>query len=679
MDRPRTEKESAMEFVKLFAPIRINQLEIKNRIVMPSMGLAYSTDFAFNDRYKAFYRERARGGVGLLTIGPVSIDRVGSAPIMPGLHEDRFVEPLQRFIEDLHRETDVKVAVQLLHMGRYAFSFLTGMPPMAPSAIPSKLTKETPKEMTPDDIEAVQDAYERAAGRAVAAGFDFVEVLACTGYLISQFLSPVTNQRTDAYGGSMENRMRFGLEVIGRVREVIGPQTALGIRVAGNDFMEGGHTNRESAQFARAAEAAGVDAVNVTGGWHETNVPQLTANVPAGGFVYLARGIKEAVSVPVFASNRLGDPYVAERALRSGSCDMICWGRPLLADPYLPQKVREGRLGEIIPCISCNQGCFDAIFSGTPVTCILNPMTGSEGYYRVEKTATPKRILVAGGGPGGMEFAIMAAQRGHRVTLFEKQDRLGGQVNLAAVPPGKQELLRLVSSMKDRMDLLGVKVMLNTVLTPERVSEEGAELVVVATGATPIHLKVPGADMPHVQDAWDVLSGKAWDIGRDVVVVGGSATGCETAHFIAAMDVPDPDTYTFLMLHGAEDGEYATALLRASGRRVTVIDMVPRLADNVGRTARWSLIKSLNLLGVNLRPNTTLKEIQEDRVRVKTADGEETIAADTVVMAVGVRSNRSLSDTLKKTGIPVIEIGDAQGPGKITEAVREGFIQALEA
>ncbi|MEJ2588301.1 MAG: FAD-dependent oxidoreductase, partial [Deltaproteobacteria bacterium] len=185
-------------------------------------------------------------------------------------------------------------------------------------------------------------------------------------------------------------------------------------------------------------------------------------------------------------------------------------------------------------------------------------MTGSEGYYRVEKTATPKRILVAGGGPGGMEFAIMAAQRGHRVTLFEKQDRLGGQVNLAAVPPGKRELLRLISSMKDRMDLLGVEVILNTVLTPERVSEEGAELVVIATGATPIDLKVPGANMPHVHDAWDVLSGKAWDIGRDVVVVGGNATGCETAHFIAAKDVPDPDTYTFLMLHGAEDGDHAT-------------------------------------------------------------------------------------------------------------------------
>ncbi|MDZ7699358.1 MAG: FAD-dependent oxidoreductase [Deltaproteobacteria bacterium] len=422
-----------------------------------------------------------------------------------------------------------------------------------------------------------------------------------------------------------------------------------------------------------------MDAVNVTGGWHETNVPQLTANVPAGGFVYLARGIKEAVDIPVFASNRLGDPQVAERALRSGACDMICWGRPLLADPHLPRKVQEKRLNEIIPCVSCNQGCFDAIFSGTPVTCILNPMTGSEGYYTVEKAAKPKRILIAGGGPAGMEFAIMAAQRGHHVTLFEKQDRLGGQVNLAAAPPGKRELLRLISSMRDRMDLLGVKVVLNTVLTLERVSAEGADMVVAATGAEPIALDVPGADLPHVTDAWDVLSGKAWDIGRDVVVVGGSATGCETAHFIVAMDVPDPDTYTFLMLHGAEDPVLATSLLRTSGRRVTVIDMVSRLADNVGRTARWSLMKSLKLLGVKLRPNTTLLEIQEGGVRVKTGTGEETLPADTVVMAAGVQPDHTLSEALKETGIPVIEVGDARRPGKITEAVREGFIRALEA
>jgi 2,4-dienoyl-CoA reductase (NADPH2) len=528
------------------------------------------------------------------------------SPSCWGCTRIQFIDPLKNFIDELHRETDVKVAVQLLHMGRYAYSFLSGGTPMAPSPIPSQLTKETPREMTLEDIQEVQDAYALAAGRAVAAGFDMVEVLACTGYLISQFLSPVTNQRTDQYGGSPENRMRFGLEVIGRVRETIGKDTALGIRVAGNEFMKGGNTNRESALFAQAAEKVGVDAVNVTGGWHETNVPQLTANVPPGAFLYLARGIREAVNVPVFASNRLGDPVVAERALRAGSCDMICWGRPLIADPHLPRKVQENRLREIIPCISCNQGCFDAVFSITPVSCILNPMSGNEAVYKVEKTETPKTIMVAGGGPGGMAFAITAAERGHRVTLFEKEGRLGGQVKLACAPPGKKELLRLISSMKNRMALQEVEVKLNTALTPETIFDENPDLVVVATGARPMALNVPGLDLPHVTDAWDVLSEKAWNIGRDVVVVGGSATGCETAHFIAAMDVPDSDTFTFLMLHGAEDRDYAMNLLRASGRRVTVIDLVPRFANNVGKTGRWSLMKSLKLLGVNLRPKTRL-------------------------------------------------------------------------
>ncbi len=668
-----------MDFKKLFEPIRINNLDIKNRIVMPSMGLAYSTNFSFNDRLKAFFMERARGGVGLMTMGPLSIDRVGSVPIMLGLHEDAFIDPLKDFIDEVHRETDVKVAFQLLHMGRYAFSFLTGMTSIAPSAIPSKLTREMPREMTLADIEEVQEAYALAAGRAVAAGVDFVEVLTCTGYLISQFLSPVTNKRTDHYGGTMENRMRFGLEVIGRVREAIGEDTALGIRVAGNDFMEGGNTNRESALFSRAAEEAGVDAINVTGGWHETTVPQLTGNVPAGGFVYLARGIKEAVNIPVFASNRLGDPVVAERALRSGSCDMICWGRPLITDPDLPRKVQQGRLKEIVPCIACNQGCFDTIFSGNPVTCILNPRAGKEAYYKVEQAEQPKTIMVAGGGPAGMQFAITAAERGHRVTLFEKEERLGGQVNLAGAPPGKAELLKLIISMRDRMALLGVQVVLDTLLTPEMVSQKNPDLLVTATGARPISPDVPGVNMPHVTDAWDVLSEKTCDIGRDVVVVGGSATGCETAHFIAAMDVPDPATYTFLMLHEAEDRDYATSLLRASGRRVTVIDMVPRLAGNVGKTARWSLMKSLKLLGVHLRPGTRLLEIRKDAVMVETGNGQETIPADTVVMAAGVCSVRSLSEAIQDTGLELIEIGDAKRPGKITEAVKEGFLRALEA
>ena len=486
-----------MTFDRLFEPISIHGLRIPNRIVMPAMGLIYTMDYSFNDRYRAFYRERAKGGVGLLTIGPIAIDRVGSAPVMIGLFEDDQVRPLKALVEELHGESEAKIGIQFLHMGRYAFSFLSGMTSIAPSAIPSKLTGETPREMTLEDIEEVQQAYVRAAVRAKGAGFDYIEILTCTGYLISQFLSPVTNQRSDDYGRTKENRMRFGLEVIAKVKKAVGEETPLGIRVSGNEFMPGGLTNEGEAEFALEAQKMGIHAVNVTGGWHETNVPQLTSDVPAGVFLYLARGIKEKVAVPVFASNRLGNPLVAERALRSGACDLICWGRPLLTDPELPNKVKEGRLDEVISCISCNQGCFDPIFSGESVGCILNPRTGREYEIQINQAEIPKKIMVAGGGPAGMEFALTAAQRGHQVTLYEQDDRLGGQVNLAAAAPGKKEFLKIIGSMTARMNRWGVAVNLNTPLTPELVEREKPDLLVVASGARAAVPDVPGINKPH--------------------------------------------------------------------------------------------------------------------------------------------------------------------------------------
>ncbi len=666
-----------MEIVKLLEPITINGLVIPNRTVMPSMGLAYTNDYTLTDRFKAFYRERAEGGVGLMTIGPIAIDKAGSAPFMPALFDDRYVEPMKSYIEELHRDTDTKVANQLIHLGRAAWSIISGVESIAPSAIPSKLSGETPREMTEEDIEAVQDAYVQAARRSREAGFDFVEILACTGYLISQFLSPVTNKRTDGYGGSTENRMRFGLEVVSRVREVLGKDFPLGIRIAGNDFMEGGHTNEESATFAAEAVKAGVDAVNVTGGWHETYVPQLNTSVPSGAFVYLARGIKEKVDVPVFASNRLGDPYVAERALRSGSCDMVCWGRPLIADPELPKKVKEARFDEIVPCIACNQGCFDSIFGAQAVFCILNPRAGREMEVQVRKTAQPKRVMVAGGGPAGMEFALTAAQRGHDVTLYEKEDSLGGQVNLAMASPGKADLGRITDSMRGRMNRYGVKAKLGAALTPETIEQEKPDVLAVASGARPVEISVPGIDKPHVHCAWDVLMERVPDIGKNVVIVGGNATGCETAHFLTAMGTPDPAVFTFLMYHTAENPESARKLLHHSGRSITVVEMVSRLAGNVGRSARWPLMKSLKMMGVNLRREAKLLEIRDDSVLVETEAGRESISADTVILAVGSRSVNELAPAVMTEGVKVVTLGDAKEPRKLTEAIREGFEEAL--
>lgn len=667
-----------MEFKKLFEPITINKIQIKNRIVMPSMALAYTGDYSINERYKAFYRERARGGVGLMTIGPVAIDRVGSAPFMPEFFDEKNVNHMKEFVKELHEDTDVTLGTQLFHAGRYAFSLLSGMTPIAPSAIPSKLTQETPLEMTKEDIEVVKKAFADAARRAGDMGFDYVEILACTGYLVSQFLSPLTNKRTDEYGGSMENRMRFGLEVIQKVRAAVGSEMALGIRIAGNDFMEGGNTNLEAAQFAAEAEKAGIDAINVTGGWHETNVPQLTTNVPPGGFVYLARGVREKVNIPVFGSNRLGDPYVAEKALRSGACDMICWGRPLLTDPELPNKVKTGRMNEIIPCIACNQGCFDAIFSGSYVTCILNPRVGRETELKIDAAETKKKVMVAGGGPAGMEFALTAAARGHHVTLYEKEDRLGGQVNIATIPPGKKEFQKIIDSMKARMDFWGVKIHLNTPVTPEIINKDAPDVLVVASGAKPVGMTIPGSDKDHVISAWDVLREEGGDIGKNVVIVGGSATGCETAHFIASTGMPSAEAFTFLMYHNAEDPQYAMNLLHAPGRKITVIDLVPRMADNVGRTGRWSLIKDLRLMGVELCPKTKLLEIKDDSVVVDTANGRMSIPADTVIMAVGVQSIDDLSREVDGNGVKVIIIGDAKEPRRLNEAVSEGFEEALK-
>ena len=644
---------------------------------MPAMNLCYTNDYSFSEKYKAFYRERAKGGVGLMIIGPVAIDRVGSTPFLPALFDDRYIDKIREFTNELHNNTDVKLGTQLMHMGYYASSRITGMIPIAPSPVPSRLTGEIPREMTKDDIEKVKRAFAQGGRRAKEAGFDYLEIVAGGGYLISEFLSPITNHRTDEYGGPIENRMRFGLEVIKKVRETVGKEFAVGIRVSGHDFMEGGHTNIESSLFCSQAEKVGIDAINMTGGWHDTNVPQISIDVPPGVFLYLSRGIKEKVGVPVFVSNRLGDPFLAERALRSSSADMICWGRPLLADPKLPIKVQVGRLNEIVPCIACNQGCLDSIFSSSSVYCVLNPRVGREADTEIKEAKVKKKVFVAGGGPAGMEFTLVAKQRGHDVTLYEEDEQLGGQVNLAAAIPGKKEYVNVVKSLKNRMEISGVKIKLNTLLTSKMVEKDQPDVLVVATGARAMEINTPGRNQPHVVNAWDVLMEKVPDIGKKVVIVGGSATGCETAHLISHLGIPEPEIITFLLFHSSEDSDRVQKLLYRSGRRIIVIDILERLASNIGPSSRWPLMKSLRLKGVELRPKAKLIEIIENAIIVETEFGKESIPADMVIIAVGACSIDDLTREVKGNRIKVITIGDAKEPRKLTDAIREGFDAAL--
>ncbi|SPF46661.1 Predicted NADH:flavin oxidoreductase/NADH oxidase [Syntrophobacter sp. SbD1] len=666
-----------MEFVKLFEPIDINGLSIKNRIVMPAMALFYTDDYSLTERYKAFYLERAKGGVGLMIIGPVAIDRVGSSPFILGLFDDSHIDPFLEYIDLLHKTTDVKIGIQLMQQGRNASEQMTGMKPIAPSAIANPLSGELPRAMTKEDIEEVKDAYVKAAMRARSAGFDYMEILTGGSYLIGEFLSPVTNHRSDEYGGSVENRMRFGLEVITQVRNAVGKDFPMGIRVSGQDFVKGGNTLAESSLFCIAAEKAGVDAINVTGGWHETTVPQVTSEVPPGAYLYLARAIREKVGVSVFASNRLGDPSLAEKALRSGAADMICWGRPLIADPDLPTKVLTGRQHERVPCIGCNQGCIDAIFAGSRVCCTLNPRAGREAETEIREADVKKRIFVAGGGPAGMEFALIAGQRGHDVTLYEKDNKLGGQINLIGPLPGKSVYLEAVTSLENRLKSSNVKIKLNTPLTPEIIESEASDLLVVATGAKPAKLNIPGIDGPNVINAWDVLCGAIADIGKRVVVIGGGAIGCETAMLVANLGVPTAETFSFLAYHRAVELEQLRSLLYNSGRKITIIVRAERPAKNVGISTRWVLLKNLKLMGVDIRTKTKILDISEGYLRVETENGTESIPADTIILAAGSMPVNDLARAAPSNLSDVLVIGDAKAIGKISDAVKDGFDMAL--
>jgi 2,4-dienoyl-CoA reductase (NADPH2) len=666
-----------MEFGRLFDPIKINKVNIANRIVMPAMALFYTDDYTFTDRFKAFYRERALGGVGLMIIGPMAIDKVGSNPFMPGLFDDRYIGPIRKFVSELHRNTGARIGVQFMQQGRYASSRFTGMTPIAPSAIASPLNREVPREMTEYDIVEVEEAFAGAALRAKECGFDYVELMAGGSYLIGEFLSPVTNHRTDEYGGTLDKRMRFGLEVIKKVRSAVGRDFFLGIRVSGHDFVKGGNTDKESAIFCVEAEKAGVDCINVTGGWHETNLPQITSEVPFGAYVYLARNIKEKVSIPVFASNRLGDPNIAEKVLLSGAADMICWGRPLLADPELPHKVQAGRLEEVVPCIGCNQGCFDSIAGDLPVYCTLNPRVGREKGTKIKKVSRSKKIYVAGGGPAGMQCALTAHERGHNVTLFEKTGKLGGQINMAESVPGKEDFGNVIISLSTRIKTAGVKVKLKTLLTPAKTKRDKPNILVVASGAKPAEINLPGINGQNVCFAWDIFNRSIPVIGKRVVIVGGGAIGCETALYLANLDVLSSQSFAFLVYHEADNFDRLRERLYSSERKITILELADRMAGNVGVSTRWSLLKNLRLLGVGLRTGVRITGIEDNAVSIETKSGVESIPADTIIIAVGSRSVNELSRDVKIAGMKVITIGDAKEPRKIADAIREGFDAAM--
>jgi 2,4-dienoyl-CoA reductase (NADPH2) len=552
-----------------------------------------------------------------------------------------------------------------------------GKQPVAPSAIPSRLTRETPLVLEIPAIEEIIERFAQAARRVREAGFDAVEILSGTGYLISEFLSPLTNKREDRYGGDFENRIRFGLEVIGAVRSSVGGDFPLLVRMNGNEFMKGGSNRKELQEYAVRLAGAGVDALCINVGWHEAQVPQIVTEVPRGVFGYLARGIKELVTVPVIASHRINDPDLAREMIADGQCDMVALGRALIADPFFPEKARSGHEADIVHCVACAQGCFDNLFKLKAVECLCNPRAGYERSRAIARADTPLNVTVVGGGAAGMSAAISAAGRGHRVTLHESADHLGGQLLLAGAPPGREEFLELACDLERQIELSGAMVVFNSTVNDQFLKESRPDAVILATGGTSITPAIPGADLPHVVQAWDVLAGEAMT-GRRVVVIGGGAVGIETALLLAEKGTLSGEALKFLLVHGAEPVEELYGLATRGSKDVTVIEMLGDLGKNFGKSTRWGMMQDVERYGVKTRAMAKVTEITADFVRIE-CDGQfEDIPADSVVLAVGTEAYNPLQELLAASGIPFRVAGDALHPAMVFDAIHQGFAAGRE-
>lgn len=666
-----------MEFKRLFSPIKINGLALKNRVVMTAIHLTYSDDGSANDKVKHFYWRRAEGGAAMLIVGGIASDNYVGYPNMLRLDKDEFIPSYREMNDGIHARGALSCAL-LMQTGRYGkAAFVEGDDSiLSASAVLSQMSGDTPRAMTKEEIKTTCKRAGEAAIRAKTAGFDCVELTAASGYLISQFLSPLTNLREDEYGGSFENRCRFGLEMVAAVRKAVGGDFPFAVRVAGNQFMKGGTSLEECVEWCKLLENAGVNMLDVTGGWHETQIPQLPGDVPRGGFVYLAEAIKNAVSIPVLTANRHNDPVEAETVLALEQADIIGMCRTLIADPDWPKKAQTGQENTIRRCVACNQGCFANVFSYKPCKCLLNYYVGKE-YLEEENTKTdsPKKLLVVGAGVGGCEFALRAAQRGHKVTLVEKGGRIGGQLELVSVPPAKHEFATITPYYETALCESGVQVWLNRELTAEDIRKGGYDGVVFATGSTVKKIPLPGNSSIPVYTAEEILSRQVI-AGKNVVVVGGSSVGCETADYLVQEGSISEEKLHFLLSQNAEKGEKIAEMLHNSSRKVTVLD-IAKIGSGFDFGCGWPVLKDLKRLGVKSLPFANILDITDHAVTIEAKDrktGEVqqlSIPCDTIVLAVGYTSDNALYNELKDSDVPAYVIGNAKQAGNILSAIHQ--------
>ncbi len=670
-------------YESLLQPGKIGNLELKNRFVMTPANLSYCTkEGNVTPRLIEFYKKRAAGGVGLMVVGAVGVDplRVTTAGVMQ-LSSDSNMPGMKDLVDAIH-EAGGKVFPQLWHAGAYSNPVVyNGETPVAPSEFFCGFSRSKTRALEIEEIEEIIKNFADAAKRAKDVGFDGVELVGSAGYLIAQFLSSATNFRTDKYGGFLDGRMTFLREIFQAVRNAVGPDYPIAVRLAGNDYVRNGNDNDDCIRVAKELEKLGVDALNITGGWHETPVPQVTMDVPNGAYAYLAKRVKEQVSVPVYACNRMNFE-TASAILDRGDADFIGFCRAFIADPEMVNKMAVGHPELVRQCVGCNQGCMDNIFANAPLCCLANSDAGRE---MDENNHTPEPTLVIGAGVAGMEYALRAAKAGSTVTVWERKSTFGGQMDMVAAAPGREAFAELpVNQYEECLDA-GVSFQFNKEAIAEEINAAVVsgyfKRVVIATGAAPIIPKFPTEEGANVVSAWDVLRGKV-NTGKNVVVVGGGAVGVETALMLAEEGTISAEVLKFLMLYKAETPERLYELITQGSKKVAIVEMQKKIGADIGASTKWIFMSNLSRFKVWRHTNSKVVSIQKDSVTVEnTEDGTtKNIPADTVVLAIGSRPENDLAEKLK-TMIPnvLVQIGDSSKPRKAMDAIADAREAVMKA
>ena len=650
-------------FPHLLAPLDLGFTTLPNRVLMGSMHTGLEDRREDYPKLAAYFAERARGGVGLMVTGGIAPNAAGWTKPFAGTLSGRRHLARHRLVTEAVHEAGGRICMQILHTGRYAYHPLA----VAPSRLKAPISRFTPRELSESGIGRQIDAFVRCATLAQAAGYDGVEIMGSEGYFINQFLVARTNQRSDRWGGNWQNRMRLPVEILERTRAAVGDEFILIYRLSMLDLVDGGSNWDEVVELAQAVERAGATIINTGIGWHEARIPTIATMVPRAGFSWVTRRLRGSVSVPLVTSNRINDPAVAERVLAAGDADLVSMARPLLADPAFVAKAAAGRADEINTCIACNQACLDLVFENEIASCLVNPRAGRETELIYRPAASPKRIAVVGAGPAGLACATVAAGRGHRVTLFEAADGIGGQFNMAKVIPGKEEFHETLRYYRRQLEIAGVRMLLSRRADVAALTDGEFDEIVLASGVVPRRPAIDGIDHPRVLSYIDVLL-HGRPVGASVAIVGAGGIGFDVAEFLshdathpsASLDIPAFMKEWGIDMQLATRGGLAPQpdLAQSMPRTIWLLQRKPTPPGrDLGKTTGWVHRLALKRRGVRMLAGVSYGPIDERGFQITHGGQSRLLEVDNVVICAGQEPQRELAAGVQSAGYKLHLIG----------------------